>query len=656
MQYIQILRSELENILRNRVFWLLLASLIIINTICLYHYLQSNNVSSSDLSLEDYQIEYSEFLSDITVKSDENKTIQLFHNNPYTLRNIDKTTQDYQSLQNIPITWYGGKALTLVLRFSVTDILMFLFLSYCILLSVLDTKRNGMLSFLRTMPYGRESLAFAKMNALFIICLFVIFIFYGINMAFTDPMSISFASPLQCLWGYMRSTWKVSIGMYVLIYLLCKLLVLFLLTLVLFFLGCIASHVIYYYSAILGIAIINGICYTLGSHVGKIEFLKYFNLFFFFSTGKATALYHNYNFCGYPISMHIINMISSIFFVAVFTILGCKCFATIHKQYSKFSIFNKKINILGIKKHKIKHHLIFCTECYKLFYGNRIIIFFILICFFQLYQYSMKSAHWYEDELYYRNYITMVEGDYTEEKWKYLQTEQKKINAAKKQFDKLDSQFNSNQISESYYTRMAEPYLQEMKKENALNRAIDYVAYIKSLDNHAGILYTRGWEYLSKNTISLKNTESLILYFICIILSLSGIYAQEYQHETMELLNTYPYQNRIVHYKKLLILGICIGFFILIYIPELIWTYKEYSLGGLFYSLDSIPCFSSKFHVIPIFIFYVILYVIRMILGILLGWIVSVTGKQIKNTNRTSFLYLMILGIITILWFTVYFF
>ena len=91
MQYIQILRSELENILRNRVFWLLLASLIIINTICLYHYLQSNNVSSSDLSLEDYQIEYSEFLSDITVKSDENKTIQLFHNNPYTLRNIDKT-------------------------------------------------------------------------------------------------------------------------------------------------------------------------------------------------------------------------------------------------------------------------------------------------------------------------------------------------------------------------------------------------------------------------------------------------------------------------------------------------------------------------------------------------------------------------------------
>ena len=653
MQYIQILRFELEHILRNRIFWLLLASFIFINAVCLYSNLQSNDGSSTDLTLEDYQIEYNEFLSEITVKSDENKTIQLFHNDPYTVRNIDKTKQDYQSLQNIPITWYGGKALTLVLCFPVTDILMLLFLSYCILLSVLDTKRNGMISFLRTMPNGRERLAFAKINALFIICLFVIFVFYGTNIIFANPMSISFESPLQCLWGYMRSTWKISIGMYLLIYLLCKWLALFLLTLILFLVGCLASHVIYYYSAILGISILNGICYTLGSHVGKIEFLKYFNLFFFYSTGKATSLYHNYNLLGYPISIHTVNTICILIFVIVFTILGCKCFAIIHKQYSTFTNLQKKTFITINENHRVKHHLIFHTECYKLLYGNRIIIFFILICLFQLYQYNNKSAHWYQDDLYYRNYITMVEGNYTEEKLELLQTEQKQINAAKREFDKLDSQFSSNQISESYYTRMTEPYLQEMKKENALNRAISYVSYIKSLGNHAGILYTRGWEYLSKNTISTKNAVTLILYLICIILSLSGIYAQEYQHGTVELLNTYPYQNRSNRYKKILILGICTGFFILIYVPEFIWTVKEYSLDGLFYSLDSIPCFSPKFHAIPIFLFYLILYLIRIIFGILIGWVVSITGKYIKNTNRTTFLYLMILGIITILWFVI---
>lgn len=650
MHYTQMLRFEWEQILHNRIFYLLFAAFLFINGICLYGTLHTEDATSNDLSLSEYQTAYSQFLSEIDTQSQENKTIQLFQKDPYTLRNIAKTAKDYQSMQHISINWYGGRSLTLVLRSSVTDILMVLLLSYCILLSILDMKRNGMLSFLRTMPNGRERLALAKLHTLFVLCLFVVLIFYGMNVAFANPCSISWQSPLPCLSGYMRSTWQISIGTYLILYLLLKWLALSLITFLLFLLGCLTTHMIYYYSAILGIGAVSGLCYTLGSHVGNMEFLKYFNLLFFYATGKATALYYNYNLFGYPVSVHIVNAVCIVAFLILLTIWGCKSFASIHKEYRPFSLpWKKKQSVsIGQTKKRQPQNVLAHTECYKLFYGNRILIFFVLVCLLQLYQYSNQSGRWYQDELYYRNYITMVEGTYTEDKWKLLQEEKDKISAATEEFDKLDAQFNSGQITQSYYSRMTEPYLQEMQKADALDRAMNYVSYIGTLDEHAGILYTRGWEYLHTNTISSKNMRTLFLYMLCIILSLSGIYAQEYQHSMTELLHTYPYENRSGRDKRLLILAICTGFFVLLYMPELLWTFKEYSLHGGEYSLASIPCFGSKYSAIPIILFYIILYVLRLAFGILSGWIVSLTGRHLKNTSRTIFLYIIILGIAAI--------
>ena len=169
---------------------------------------------------------YSDFLDSVQTKASQLSGISIFQNDRtgYDLKNIELTAQVYAGLTETPIDYYPQKGLYTAISYAFTDLILLASMLLLALILVRQERDSGLLSLIRSLPGGRLKTAIAKLAAFAASLLVVLMVLYGVNLAYCSasfslgPMNRT----IQSVPALMRCTMQITVGQYLLRFLLAK--------------------------------------------------------------------------------------------------------------------------------------------------------------------------------------------------------------------------------------------------------------------------------------------------------------------------------------------------------------------------------------------------------------------------------------------------
>ena len=169
---------------------------------------------------------YNDFLDGVQTKAAQLSGISIFQNDRtgYDLKNIELTAQVYAGLTETPIDYYPQKGLYTAISYAFTDLILLASMLLLALILVRQERDSGLLSLIRSLPGGRLKTAIAKLAAFAASLLVVLMVLYGVNLAYCSasfslgPMNRT----IQSVPALMRCTMQITVGQYLLRFLLAK--------------------------------------------------------------------------------------------------------------------------------------------------------------------------------------------------------------------------------------------------------------------------------------------------------------------------------------------------------------------------------------------------------------------------------------------------
>lgn len=602
---------------------------------------------------------YGDYLSYIKENKELLSGISIFggqEQNTFSARNLEKSGRDYDNLTDKNVRFTPSKGITLAMQGIWVDILLFLSIMLFVGGLITEEKDKKLFFITRSTKYGIFHTIVSKLTALFIHCVLMTILFYMVSLVFFGQGTGWFdpTVSLQSVASYMESNLPISIGGYIWLSVLTKALLLFGMGAVLT-VFCILSEIASI-PFLVGSGIIGGsaLLYYLIPSASVFAVCKYINPLGLMKTENLYGAYLNFNIFGYPMSRLSLS-IALIIFICIVGISGSLWFfcrmrnLEVKKLRLPFSIpFRPHTNIM-------RH------EWYKLLITNRVLL--IVLLFMGLLAYR-SLGHTYTPsvtEQYYRDIMTELEGELTDEKEALVLSEKLRYDEALQKIEQIDRMVSSGELSTSVADTMKAQTNMTLAFYPSFLRVEEQYERIKA---HGGsFVYDTGYLYLFGILEDPFSVDFLILS-IGIILAVSGAIAMEYKNGSLFLLcATKTGKRRIMLYKILICSIAAVG---LTLIPVACRIYRissVYPLHGLGGSIRNISCF-TKF-AIPLTIGgFVLLFVLSQsivaVLTALLTMAISVWRKSQVQTIFFSLLFLAVPMVLKLLgfemakWFSLY--
>ncbi len=562
-----------------------------------------------------YQVnDYSNWLNKIL-----NPEIQFMGTqNNYQKRSMEVQKKKFVDLKGLKVSFQGNRGIEVIQSLELYDVLLPLLMLLLALglISVEREKNIGVL--LYPTVGGQRKLAVAKyttgiMSAVglgFMIVL-VKLILTGMTYGFAD-----LGAPVQSVCGYQDCPYKISIGYFLIIYVLLYLLVSVMFFSVFYFIVLSVSNrmlALIVSIGALGLFWIFAYKISIGS---EWEWLRLYNLWTFLDVGKIFGKWQTQNIFGYPVSYFSIFLCINVFIIGVVTWYSITCFNRSELLTEEDVRRDGFLHLHGMPGGS------FVGECYKCLIcrgGGRILVMLLVVLF-------LFSPAYYDcldslDKVYYKNYIKQVEGSCSEQKSQILQKEKQKIQQS---MEKLQT---GNLTSEAYY--ILSRYI---LREKALNQVLKQEKYLKK-QKKGCFLYEKGYEtYIDTGKVSWIN---LLFHGTGIlIMSLLGVMIWRVEQETgMEQLicSSVSGKKGVECRKRLLIALVSLIVCICVYGYMLFKIHQEYDLSQWKQSIQNIRSFSWIPVRIPIWFIFLIAGIIRWIYLCMVGMISSVIAASQKE-------------------------
>ena len=165
---------------------------------------------------------------------------------------------------------------------ELTDYVAVIMLFIIALNLVFYEKSENQLALLRTTARGRRQLMASKSFVMIMAVILITLLLYGINavisMCFYNPINLK--SPLQSVYLYYGSPFKLSIGQFLACYFPVKIISFILLGLFFMLICAALDNIIFVFVASAVTVVIEAICYTTISGTSFLAFLKYINIMY----------------------------------------------------------------------------------------------------------------------------------------------------------------------------------------------------------------------------------------------------------------------------------------------------------------------------------------------------------------------------------------
>ena len=530
----------------------------------------------------------------------------------------------------------GSYGLEHAINFFAADIIVFVVIIITVNLLIMQDKKSGVLNLLKATRCGDGRLILTKAFTAFLYVGLFGIVVYAVNIVMAVVLygEISFDAPIQSMSGYAKTAMGQSIGGFIISAGVHKIFTYGVLTVLAVLFAILSSNEVIMY-------VLSGILCAVEISVNAAG--KLLNHMFMKRTTIINMLdiddfyqYYNYNIFTKPIPAAFMDMIFFSVLVGAALYICAYVFAHKETEYRSAARYRGK----G-KKGKL-YGLTF-LDGYKFLFGYKVIFVLIAILVLQFAVYKDKHVRWYESEIYYRSYMKQIEGEVTDAKVDFINSEVLRMQELHERLDELDYEYENKMISYAEYVNLSERIQNELRKENAVVRCKNYVDYILSRSEHdVEFVYDRGWNYIFGSDTYRNDVKNAVILMFAVLVAVAFMYGEEYRYGMDRLINI-SVKHKQLKVKKACIVLMYIGvIFLLIYLTELLWANWEIGLTNGNISCVSLMRLSKVNGNISIWGYCALLWMIRLATICVISLLTAFLCKCIKNSNYTMILVMLI--------------
>ena len=473
---------------------------------------------------------YSDFLDSVQTKASQLSGISIFQNDRtgYDLKNIELTAQVYAGLTETPINYYPQKGLYTAISYAFTDLILLASMLLLALILVRQERDSGLLSLIRSLPGGRLKTAIAKLAAFAASLLVVLMVLYGVNLAYCSasfslgPMNRT----IQSVPALMRCTMQITVGQYLLRFLLAKWAGAFVMGLWVMLAALIAKRAAAGWIGALALPLaMYGIRAAIPA-TSHLNVIKYANMVSLLQINELLGNYRNLFWFGSPISLPMVEWVTAAALGSILSVAFCTVFA-------KAQLLPAAKRSLALPfRHKTHATSVTREEGRKLLLMNGAAVFLAAFLAFGIYQGVTAESYIDADEIYYAYYMKHISGPWSEESRDWLKEQrnefapmleaQKRVNRGELSSEALLA-YNSLQQKYSAYQRVLQSNISYYLKENP----------------GAWLVYETGYKKLFGFTGTSDVQDTLLAGLLC-ALCFSGLFAMERKGGMDEILASTP--------------------------------------------------------------------------------------------------------------------
>lgn len=597
---------------------------------------------------------YEDLLTEIENQSNILSGISIFapmSQDGFSSQNIQKTLADYKQMHGTTIAYDVSKGVVSATSSYFSDLLIFLFLFIFASILIFEEKQKNLFELTKTTPRGKLHSITAKILSLMINTTVVTLLIFGSNLLFfhfTTGLG-DLSRNLQSVGEFMGSTMNLTVGRYIILFLLTKWLVCFMIGLLVLFVSVLAKH---NSIACLICSVVLLVSYALYIFIplnNQITFLKYINLFGLFRVQNMVGLYLNLNVFGNAVSLFSVSNAVIILLIIAFWTVSVIGFIRIRDMGTKTSPFIKLLSgKLALQyrpsKSLVKH------EMYKILWINRALIFLVLYGALIFYQSFSTSIYLSPEENYYKAYMTDLQGEVTAEKVESLNSERLRFEGIHGQLLKINSLFQRGEISRAQSEVMSSSLEKELTAENVFNRVWQQYEYLQTQPK-GQFVYDTG--YLSLfDTGGNRTSGELLGLCIILILCCYGVFSMERTSGAWKLISTTPCGKRDTVNRKLRI-GIAMALIaaIISMLPAVITNGIAYGFSSLSASVTSMQAYKGLPSFISILGFIVILHLLKFLVCLCLAFMIMGLSQASKHGIYAMLLSVVVLAVPVVLAF-----
>lgn len=302
---------------------------------------------------------YHDHIASIQQKAEDKKSIKIIWENQtaYSKRELEKEEKDYQRISQVTPVFVGSIGLSRVLGNIRLDICPCLMITIILSLLFIEEKKNGNFKLYRATLNGRRNLFWAKVLLQIVLSAITILLYWGSCFLYSWKSygGVSLSAPVQSILGYQNCTMMLTIGQYIIVYLLVKLFALSVIAAIGTVISIIAANYVTYYWETGILYLIGVIGYTGIPKYRAFSWLRQLNIIYFMQGTAMVKEYLNFDILGYAVNHRVVCLAAggAILFVAF--IFGEKCYTWCETGYHSFDLVS-----LGRKGYHKKRQILPC--------------------------------------------------------------------------------------------------------------------------------------------------------------------------------------------------------------------------------------------------------------------------------------------------------
>ena len=530
-------------------------------------------------------------------------------------RNILKSREQYRALSDVqPEVLYSG-AVELLPGGRITDLILLLFCLLVGLELITSEKTNGTLQLIKPTFQGGYRLITSKVLAGLVLALAGTFLLYGMNLVigFLRCGMISMDAPIQSVFGFIRSPWRISISIYILGFFAMK------------YLWAASVAAIVYLACSLGKSVLESCVSFLILCAPSLLFRKsVLSLLLIGDTVSLFSEYRNLNLFDWPVSSFFVSILVMLLVSAA----GFALTAVIHKRASPIIADRRSRNTGMVGRVSVN---LVSYEARKLFLMNGAVWVLAGLMGVQIVTYLNFNAYLSPQERLYMAYSERLEGMPNQQKDAFIEEEAARFADLYLQMEEYTSALASGQMQQKSFEALSSRINRQLESEEIFLRAKDQYDRMKA----------QGYDYVCQTGYERLlgpegQEDALILsiqLMIALILGLASIHSIETESNMVFLLNSVPGKRDSLSVKAILVTVYAIAAALITFVPHLLAIIHAYGLPGLSANGNSVPLLRLGTHTV---FGGLCIYASAIIgLAILAAHVVSLISKKLGNITST---------------------
>ena len=541
--------------------------------------------------------------------------------------------------------------------FAYDTVNIFIFAMLMILGSVLfaQEKQSGFLPIMRTAKNGRARTAVAKLLTMLLLTVTFVLMFtfstfavYGLRIGYSSPDNV-----IQALRTFTLSPYQITVGQYFAITLGTKLLTFAVFSMVITALSVVFYNYILIYFAGLGLFGLNFLCYTL-SYIDANSVFKNLNLV---ATAAVNPLFERYR------AMNVFGAVAGFVpgMCVIFSVLIAVCAAstvvlyvrggsgirvawmdnavtwcmTMAAEGHRLLVSVRRGGRTSAQKMRTYSHSLILAEAFKTLISSRFLVIVLLIlCVKTWYSIDTNApANSYADAVY-KEYMTTLEGEVTDEKLAYLTEERAMINETLARQTEMQQAYVNEEIPFEEYRDYLSDYNYAYSRSELLSVIEAHAEYLAQKEAETGV---RGWFVYDTGWKKMYSEDADLFLYAAILLLLTGSFAAEYVSKSSsggfaQLLRSTKNGRHKTFYAKLISSGmIALTLALLTGTVDAAVIVAGYDLPAMNAPLASMQMFADVTGAITVGQYFAVFFLMRMAGALLMAMLVCALSELLAR-------------------------